>query len=50
MGDLFFSPKTDITQLAKVFRILREIKSKKSGFGQYSLLVMSNDSRQARMD
>ncbi len=51
MGDLFFSPKTDIAQLAKAFRILREIKPKpKSGFGQYALLVMSKDSGQARMD
>src|SRR5919108_4349000 len=35
MGELFFSPKTDIAQLAKVFRILREIKPK-SDFGQYA--------------
>ena len=49
MGELFFSPKTDIAQLAKAFRILREIKSK-SGFGQYAVLVMSKDSGQARMD
>jgi hypothetical protein len=42
MGELFFSPKTDIAQLAKAFRILREIKPK-SGFGQYALLVMSKE-------
>jgi hypothetical protein len=51
MGDLFFSPNTDIAQLAKAFRILREIKAKlKLGFGQYALLVMSKDSAQDRMD
>jgi cyclopropane fatty-acyl-phospholipid synthase-like methyltransferase len=44
MGELFFSPKTDIAHLAKTFRILRQIKSPKSGFGQYALLVMSKDS------
>jgi SAM-dependent methyltransferase len=49
MGELFFSPKTDIAQLAKVFRILREIKPK-SDFGQYALLVMSKDSWQAYME
>jgi hypothetical protein len=41
MGELFFSPKTDIAELAKAFRILREIKTKSDGFEQYSLLVMS---------
>jgi ribosomal protein L11 methylase PrmA len=46
MGELFFSPKTDIAHLAKVFRILRQIKSPKSDFRQYSLLVMSKDSGQ----
>jgi cyclopropane fatty-acyl-phospholipid synthase-like methyltransferase len=49
MGDLFFSSKTDITKLAKAFRILRQIKPK-NGFGQYALLVMSKDSGQTRMD
>jgi hypothetical protein len=49
MGDLFFSPKTDIAQLAKAFRILGEIKPK-SGFGQYALLVMSKDSGLTRME
>jgi hypothetical protein len=50
MGDLFFSPKTDIAQLEKAFRILRQIKPK-NGFGQeYALLVMSKDSGQVRMD
>lgn len=44
IGDLFFSPKTDIAELAKAFRIVREIKSKSDGFEQYSLLVMSEDS------
>jgi ribosomal protein L11 methylase PrmA len=42
MGDLFFSRKTDIVELAKVFRIVREIRSSKSGFEHYALLVMSN--------
>ena len=49
MGDLFFSPKADIAQLAKAFRILGEIKPK-SGFGQYALLVMSKDSGLTRME
>jgi cyclopropane fatty-acyl-phospholipid synthase-like methyltransferase len=49
MGDLFFSRKTDIAQLAKAFRILRQIKPK-NGFGQYALLVMSKDFGQARID
>jgi hypothetical protein len=40
MGDLLFSSKTDIAQLTKAFKKLRQIKPK-SGFGQYSLLVMS---------
>ena len=44
MGDLFFSRKTDLAQLAKEFRILREIKPKSGGFEQYALLVMSKDS------
>ena len=42
MGDLFFSPKTDIAHLKKVFRILKEIKPK-SDFERYALLVMSKD-------
>jgi hypothetical protein len=41
MGELFFSPKTDMAELAEAFRILREIKTKRDGFEQYSLLVMS---------
>jgi len=41
MDELFFSPKTDIAHLAKAFRILREIRPKRRGFGQYALLVMS---------
>jgi cyclopropane fatty-acyl-phospholipid synthase-like methyltransferase len=49
MGDLFFSPKTDIAQLEKAFRILRQIKPK-NGFEQYALLLMSKDSGQACMD
>jgi 16S rRNA G1207 methylase RsmC len=48
MGDLFFSPKTDMAQLEKAFRILRQIKPK-NGFEQYVLLVMSRDSGQVRM-
>jgi trans-aconitate methyltransferase len=50
MGDLFFSPKTDTTHLAMRFNILKKIKHESRGFGQYALLVMSNDSGQARMD
>jgi 2-polyprenyl-3-methyl-5-hydroxy-6-metoxy-1,4-benzoquinol methylase len=42
MGDLFFSPKTDIAHLEKAFRILRQIKPK-NGFRDYALLVMSTD-------
>jgi hypothetical protein len=44
MGDLFFSPKTDIAQLTNTFRILRQIKPK-NGFRDYALLVMSRDSQ-----
>lgn len=43
MGDMFFLPKNDIAELAKVFMILRKSKPKR-GFGQYTLLVMSKDS------
>ena len=43
MGDLFFSPKPDIAQLEKAFRILRQIKPK-NGFRDHALLVMSRDS------
>jgi 2-polyprenyl-3-methyl-5-hydroxy-6-metoxy-1,4-benzoquinol methylase len=50
MGDLFFSPKSDIAQLTKAFRILRKIKSSKSGFEQYVLLMMSKDSGQAYVE
>jgi trans-aconitate methyltransferase len=50
MGDLFFSPKTDTTHLAMRFNIPKKIKPESRGFGQYALLVMSNDSGQARMD
>jgi SAM-dependent methyltransferase len=50
MGDLFFSHTTDIAQLLKTFRILKEIRSSKSGFEQYALLMMSKDSRRAIMD
>jgi hypothetical protein len=50
IGDLFFSPKSDIDQLMKAFRILREIKSSKSGFEQYVLLLMSKDSGQAYVE
>jgi 2-polyprenyl-3-methyl-5-hydroxy-6-metoxy-1,4-benzoquinol methylase len=49
MGDLFFS-KIDIAKLAKAFKILKQIKSKNDGFEQYALLVISKDSKQARMD
>ena len=44
MCDLFFSPKTDMVQLEKAFRILREIKPS-NGFRGYALLVMSRDSQ-----
>jgi cyclopropane fatty-acyl-phospholipid synthase-like methyltransferase len=40
MGELFFSPKTDVARLSKDFRILREIKPTESGFEIYRLLVM----------
>src|SRR5919199_399587 len=50
MGDLFFSRKTDIAKLTKAFRIVREIKSPKSGSGHYALLVMSKDSEQVHID
>ena len=50
IGDLFFSPKTDIAQLGEAFKILRQIKHKNDGFEQYALLVMSKDSEQARTD
>jgi ribosomal protein L11 methylase PrmA len=50
MGDLFFSPRTDIAHLTKAFRILRQIKSPKSDFRQYALLVMSKDSEQAYVE
>src|SRR5215831_17211245 len=43
IGDLFFSPETDIAHLEKAFRILRQIKPK-NGFRDYALLVMSKDS------
>ncbi len=43
MGDLFFSPKTDIAHLGKAFGLLRQIKPK-NGFRDYALLVMSRDS------
>ena len=43
IGDLFFSPKTDMVQLEKAFRILTQIKPK-NGLGDYALLVMSRDS------
>lgn len=40
MGEFFFSPKADLTQLSREFRILREAKPE-SGFRAYTLLVMS---------
>jgi 16S rRNA G1207 methylase RsmC len=43
IGDLFFSPKTDIAHLEKAFRILTQIKPR-NGFRDYALLVMSRDS------
>src|SRR5215831_5155932 len=43
MGDLFFSPKTDIAHLKKAFIFLKQIKPK-NGFRDYALLVMSRDS------
>lgn len=47
MGDLFFSRNTDIAWLVKEFWIIREIRTPKNGFEQYSLLVMSKNSDQA---
>ena len=44
MGELFFSPKADLTRLSKQFRILKEIKPK-TGVRAYTLLVMSKGSR-----
>jgi 2-polyprenyl-3-methyl-5-hydroxy-6-metoxy-1,4-benzoquinol methylase len=41
MGELFFSPKTDLARLSKEFKILKEIKPTESGFEIYRLLVMS---------
>jgi hypothetical protein len=49
MGDLFFSPKTEIAHLEKAFRILRQIKPK-NGFRDYALLVISKVSGQTGMD
>jgi 16S rRNA G1207 methylase RsmC len=49
MGDLFFSPKTDIAHLDKAFKILRQIKPK-NGFRDYAVLVMSKDSGQTSMN
>jgi len=49
MGDLFFSPKTDIAHLEKAFRILKQIRPK-NGFRDYALLVMSRDSGQTSMN
>jgi hypothetical protein len=43
IGDLFFSPKTDMSQLVKTFKIQKQIKSRNEGFEQYALLVMSKD-------
>lgn len=42
MGELLFSPETDLARLSKMFRIVRKIKAE-SGFSQYTLLVMSKD-------
>jgi len=47
MGDLSFSPKIDIARLRKAFRILREIKSLKSGFEKYTMLMMGGTDRMA---
>jgi len=44
MGDWFFSPKTDLTELSREFRILREARLKK-GSKAYTLLVMSKRAR-----
>ncbi len=43
MGDIFFPRNTDLAQLVKEFWIVREIRTRKKGFEQYSLLVMSNE-------
>ena len=47
IGDLFFTRTTDIAQLMKELWIVREIRTPKRGFEQYSLLVMSKNSEQA---
>jgi hypothetical protein len=46
MGDLFFSRNTYLGQLVKEYWIVREIRTPKRGFEQYSLLVMSKNSDQ----
>ena len=46
IGDLFFSRTTDIAKLVKEFGIIKEIRTPKRGFQQYSLLVMSKDFEQ----
>lgn len=40
MGDLFFSPETDLAQLSRVFRIVGKTRPG-HGFGHYALLVMA---------
>jgi tRNA1(Val) A37 N6-methylase TrmN6 len=49
MGDLFFSPRIDMVELAKLLMIVRKIKSKRD-FGQYALLVMSKDFGRNRLE
>jgi cyclopropane fatty-acyl-phospholipid synthase-like methyltransferase len=46
MGEFFFSPKTDLARLSKMFRIVRKIKPK-SGFREYTLVVMTENLRNA---
>ena len=46
IGDLFFSRTTDIAKLVKEFGIIKEIRTPKRSFQQYSLLVMSKDPEQ----
>ena len=41
MGDRFFSPETDVGQLSREFKILREVK-REGSLRTYALLVMSN--------
>lgn len=45
IGDLFFSRTTDIAKLVREFGIIKEITTPTRGLKQYSLLVMSTNTR-----